>query len=269
MDSVPPPPDPETPSPPRETAPDPMAGVPVKRRDKLGFDMVGTPEVSWGLPQAFAGLMIAFGFIVVSSGVVAIIAGAAGDSDFESPTTLLASQAMVVLAFAGTAFYFAGWNREGLAKLGLGPIGIKVFGFGAAAWLGYLVLAIPIAALFQPEQQDVTTNLGVDDGTSLQLAIAGVLIIAGAAFSEEIFFRGFFFTGLRERLSFLWAAVVSGFVFGSLHLVSGDWAVALQLSVFGVVLAYIYDRSGSLWASIIAHAINNSIAFTLLVSGVN
>ena len=44
--------------------------------------------------------------------------------------------------------------------------------------------------------------------------------------------------------------------------------MAIQLSVFGVILAWLYERSGTLWAPIIAHTINNTIAFVLLVTDV-
>ena len=37
--------------------------------------------------------------------------------------------------------------------------------------------------------------------------------------------------------------------------------------MFGVILAWLYERSGTLWAPILAHLINNAIAFALLMSG--
>ena len=44
--------------------------------------------------------------------------------------------------------------------------------------------------------------------------------------------------------------------------------VAIQLAVFGVILAWLYERTGMLWAPVLAHAINNTIAFVLLVTDV-
>ena len=38
----------------------------------------------------------------------------------------------------------------------------------------------------------------------------------------------------------------------------------IPLAVFGVALAWLYDRTGSLWPSVIAHAINNALALAIL-----
>ena len=89
-----------------------------------------------------------------------------------------------------------------------------------------------------------------------------------APLSEELFFRGFMFSGLRRSIPLWPAALVSALVWGALHLGGGNIGVVVQLSIFGVILAWLYERSGTLWAPIIAHTINNSIAFTLLVTDV-
>jgi uncharacterized protein len=39
-----------------------------------------------------------------------------------------------------------------------------------------------------------------------------------------------------------------------------------MLSVLGMLLAWLYERTGSLWAPITLHAVNNALAFTVLVT---
>lgn len=221
------------------------------------------------------GFLIAAGIILFAQSVIAGIDIAAGGGEVDSSSTpaLLASQFFVVVAFGGVAVGYSvlrsatGRMTEALRQLGLLRISAVAIGIGALGWLIYLLASIPLAALLDPQQEDVTRGLGVEDGAPLELIIAGLLIIPGAAIAEELFFRGFVFRGLRGSLPLWAAAVISGVVFGSLHLVSGDWAVALQLSLFGAVLAVAYERTGSLWTPITAHAINNSIAFVVLVDG--
>ena len=43
-------------------------------------------------------------------------------------------------------------------------------------------------------------------------------------------------------------------------------SVVLQLSIFGLALAWLYERTGSIWPTIAVHALNNAIAFALLTS---
>ncbi len=93
--------------------------------------------------------------------------------------------------------------------------------------------------------------------------ILGVVLIGSliAPLSEEIYFRGFLYPYLRERLGVDFGLWVSAIIFGALHL---DLIRFVPLTLGGFGLALIYQRTGSLWASIIAHGVWNGI-MTFLV----
>jgi uncharacterized protein len=135
------------------------------------------------------------------------------------------------------------------------------------AYLPYLGCALVISALFSPEQEDITRELGVDEG-ALGAIAAFFLIVIAAPVAEEIFFRGFMFAGIRSHGSFAVAALISSGIWGLFHYANPDsWPVVLQLSVFGVILAAVYERTGSIRACIALHMLNNAIAFAVLASG--
>ncbi len=94
----------------------------------------------------------------------------------------------------------------------------------------------------------------------------GILVVGLAPISEELFFRGFLFGGLRGRLSFWPAALISGVFFGLIHLLGGTLAVIPPLAAFGVLLAWLYERTGSIGPPILMHALQNAIAFTITIS---
>ena len=74
--------------------------------------------------------------------------------------------------------------------------------------LGYYILAGLFATyVLEPEQEDIGDTLGVGDETLLVSILAVVLIAGLAPIAEELFFRGFFFGGLRKRFP-LWAAAI-------------------------------------------------------------
>ena len=75
--------------------------------------------------------------------------------------------------------------------------------------------------------------------------------------AEETFFRGFILRGLTNRWRFTPALIVSAAVFAALHL-----APALLLPVFvtGLLLGWVYHRTGSLWPCIAVHAAQNLVA---------
>ena len=104
-----------------------------------------------------------------------------------------------------------------------------------------------------------------EEPSSGQIGLAAVAALVVAPAAEEAFFRGFLFGGLRSRFRFPIAAVISGVVFGVFHVIP----LLIPLMVFvGIGLAYIYERRGSLLASIAAHSAFNVIGFMLIVQNI-
>jgi membrane protease YdiL (CAAX protease family) len=123
-----------------------------------------------------------------------------------------------------------------------------------------------IALLLAPEQDDVTQELGYGESNVADVVI-GFFIIGVAPITEELFFRGFMFAGMRKRLPFAAAAAISAGIWGLFHFTgAGTWGVVLQLAVFGIVLSWLYERTGSIWPCVAVHAFNNAIAFAILTS---
>jgi hypothetical protein len=82
---------------------------------------------------------------------------------------------------------------------------------------------------------------------------------------EELFFRGLLFRGLHTAWSMFPALLVSGFLFGAFH---QNLAVLIPFTFIGMLFAWAYEETGSLWTPILAHAAVNGLAFVLSVSGV-
>jgi membrane protease YdiL (CAAX protease family) len=223
----------------------------------------------WGAGHAFAGLGI---FVVLIFCEVAIVA--AFDSDLESLGAKLGVQAMLALTMVAVALAVAGARAAETGSLSRAAraLGLRrpqppYVGATIAAYLVYIGCAFVIATLLDPQQEDVTRELGADDGV-LGTIVAGLLIVVAAPLAEEVFFRGFLFAGIRRSAGFVVAALVSSLIWGFFHFTgeSGSWGVVVQLSVFGVILAWLYERTGSIWPTIAVHALNNAIAFTYLIS---
>lgn len=78
-----------------------------------------------------------------------------------------------------------------------------------------------------------------------------------APICEEILFRGYLYGILKRYSCRFFAAIMSGLIFGVIH--GSMWSLA-PLVVIGILLAVIYEVSGSLWASIICHSLFNSMS---------
>lgn len=94
------------------------------------------------------------------------------------------------------------------------------------------------------------------------LSLMAVAAVIAAPLCEEIVFRGYFYAAAK-RFAGPWAAGFSSALFFSAA--HGSLAALLPLFVFGGLLAWLYEKTGSLWAPIAVHFCFNGA--TVLVQG--
>lgn len=77
---------------------------------------------------------------------------------------------------------------------------------------------------------------------------------------EEVLFRGMVFGKLRRAFSFWPAALISGAIFGLYHmnLVQGIYA-----GVFGIILAYVFEKTETIWGCYLLHAFFNLSSYVI------
>jgi uncharacterized protein len=132
-------------------------------------------------------------------------------------------------------------------------------------WIAAVALRSLQASVFGLGQQSIVTALREHEGAgAFVLDILASSVIA--PFAEELLFRGVLFAGLVQRLSFVWAAALSAAAFALVH----EREVLLPIFGLGIGLAYVYRRTGTLWAPMLTHASLNAIPVTLvyLVPGI-
>jgi len=115
-----------------------------------------------------------------------------------------------------------------------------------------ILLAFDIA----PQSQMLLELFGKENVALL--IFTGVIL---APIIEEIFFRGFVYSGLLQKYSWKAAALISSFLFAVVHM---QLVALIPTFLMGLVLAYLYHRSKSIWPGIILHLIVNSFAFGMI-----
>lgn len=215
--------------------------------------------------------------LITLSSVIAILLGAWTlasfvDAPAESPGSLpliytVSLTALEAIALLGSIFVF-GILRK---KLSWADIGIKPT---SGRWIVWALLAsvavIPVLSIVALAIQlalglptgNPQLNFLVPDQFNLLGAIA-MVFFGGVAvpIAEELYFRGLLYHWMRQRWSFWIAIPLSSVLFGLLH---GDIAVAGATFIIGMVLAWFYERTRSLWASIAIHIFNNTFSLVLL-----
>jgi membrane protease YdiL (CAAX protease family) len=97
-------------------------------------------------------------------------------------------------------------------------------------------------------------------GPDLFAAVLVIGFLAGTA--EEVFFRGYMQTALRQRWRPLPSVAVTSLCFGLLHL---EWIHAALAFGLGLYLGYLVELTGSTLPSVVCHVVNNAV-FTLLTA---
>ncbi len=139
-----------------------------------------------------------------------------------------------------------------------------------------LLVALPVLTLISLGWTQLLRAIGLPDAPQdliglfkeikSPLVVAGMLLIAcvGAPIYEELIFRAGIYRYLRQKFGRTPALLVSGFCFASLH---GNWAGLLPLAVLGMLLAIVYEVTGSIRVPIMAHGLFNLNTIVIILSG--
>ena len=134
---------------------------------------------------------------------------------------------------------------------------------GVAVGVGLWLLSIAIANLQAAVVGAHPQSLIVAAAAHPSLVGLVIDLVFGAgvvAVVEELFFRVVLFALLRQRMRFIYAAILSSVLFAIAHEISA-W---LPVFALGLGLAYLYEKRHSLWTNAFAHGTLNAISFLLL-----
>ena len=144
------------------------------------------------------------------------------------------------------------------------------WGFVGSLSIGFfsIVLVIQLSFLFNKvlpmpkEIQDAMAGLFSNDGSLGQVLFLLFVAAVSPAICEEVLFRGAILSGLRPRLGNWPAIILVGSLFGLFHL---DIFRIPPIAVLGMVLTYLTVRTGSIFAAMLVHLMNNTFAILLAV----
>lgn len=211
-------------------------------------------KVPWTVKDTWLG--IAF-FVLITAGIL-IVFLTWDENEFLQGGGLLIAQ----ILYLGPVIYImkkrgVSWTELGFRKFDKDNL---VLGFGLLIGT-YALIVLHNAILFF---FDVTTQ-----GEQVLQHFASLdnplwLIFVGAVLAplvEETFFRGFVFSGFRQRFGWNKAGIISAVLFSIAHM---QLITLIPTFILGYFFAYLYHRSNSLWPGIIFHFLINSMAFCVI-----
>jgi uncharacterized protein len=153
-----------------------------------------------------------------------------------------------------------------LRGVGWGVVAFVVINLGANLMIRFVART---AGLELPEPQEAIRRLVADPLTVPWLLLAAVAL---APLSEEIFFRGMVFQALRRRISAGWSMACSAVLFAAAHVLAeptGPAGLILFVLILplGLLLAWQFERRGTLVTPIVTHAAFNLVTTLVLIAG--
>ncbi|MDQ7842798.1 MAG: CPBP family glutamic-type intramembrane protease [Armatimonadota bacterium] len=230
----------------------------------------------WGLSEV-AGISLAFIL------TLALVAQTLGVGPEVSLPELVAFATLQNALFIGLTLYVARIRyRLPAATLGLRaqrwPLwvagGLIAGALSVPVSTGAEDLAITIIAFFtgraraeamaeEEHLRDVLTGILQGPLTAGQIVLIFLLLCALVPVGEELFFRGFVYGALR-RWGIPLANVLSAFFFAAVH---HQVVHFLPVFLLGIILAWLYERTGSLLPAMLVHALNNAVAILQTLYG--
>jgi len=173
---------------------------------------------------------------------------------------------LVLLAMAGVSLAA---RRAGPAALGFRSLGGwrnagNVF-LLTVLWSGVqLSVTMPVANHVSGQKQDLDAFADLQGNLGLLVVLLVVGWVLGAL-AEEVAYRGYLLTRLRDTLGLgragaVLAVVLSSALFGIAHTEQGPVGVAV-VTLDGIFFCALRYRYRTLWAPVLAHGFNNTLGF--------
>jgi membrane protease YdiL (CAAX protease family) len=169
--------------------------------------------------------------------------------------------------FAATIVIFHGYLARTTRKLGENfALSLKTLAMGLVALYGLNELVYRLTHALVNNRTNLN-NVSISAQIHASPRLTLLIVIFLAPFVEETLFRGLIFGNLKTRSRVL-AYVISCLLFALLHVwqfavVQRDmtyFLLMVQYLVPGLVLAWAYDHSGTLWTAIGLHAAANALS---------
>ena len=164
---------------------------------------------------------------------------------------------LVQLTFLLPVIVIFAYRRISWRAIGFGKFSWGTLGIGCGLLIGsYAVILLHNAVLVllgvETQGQEITQLFGRLKSPVWFFIVGAIL----APLVEEIFFRGFLFQGFRARYGWVPGMLLSSAIFALAHL---DPVAFIPTFILGCVLAYLYQRSNSIWPSVTLHVLVNSV----------
>ena len=197
-------------------------------------------------------LFLLWSFLYFAVGIIGVFLGHICKSEEIMKWTLALGYLLISIVYFGKHYVDLSFGR--IERRMVWPaVGMSVLVAVAYLFVSFFVISMLDIYLFMEESESLNKS-----DPNLFLGIAGILhscIIVPIV--EEIGFRGIFLAGLLKSRCRPWLAIlITAIVFALFHM---SLVKIISTFGFGIIIGWLYWRTGSIIPGIVIHIVNNSL----------
>ena len=171
---------------------------------------------------------------------------------------MVLAYSVFVLVF-GLLYYFLIYRKMYSVKEGLCPGNIGIIIAMALAGQGVSMVIMNIINIISPATIKKYGEMvsGIELGKNNPFLIIFTVSIM-APLAEELLFRGMIYSTMRKAFGFWFTLVFSAIVFGAYHMNLVQFIYVIPI---GIALGVIYEKTQTIWASMLFHLAFNSFSY--------
>jgi membrane protease YdiL (CAAX protease family) len=208
---------------------------------------------------------LAFGFYAVSAGLMPAHASPARVpvrilllSQIAAYVPLITYLLAVVPRLAHRSLAQLGVRRPTRRDIAAGVLGT------AAMWAIVAAASTIITAFTHEHETETAVQLLRELRTPGDIFAFTTIAVVLAPMIEEFAFRVFLFNAISRHTSTSIGAIACGVLFGLVH--GTAVSVAIPLALGGILLAFVYARTGCYWSNVITHALFNAVSVVAVLA---
>ena len=206
-------------------------------------------------------LFLFFGYIlVISEAFLSLVFPILKSDNFRMiiNSSILDTTTVILIIYFSAIEY-----KEKLAELGINFKNfLRNIFYGVVGYIALIPVLIAIVAVtafvinitkYVPAKQPVV-ELFLREKDTVFLTYASLFAAIVGPIIEELFFRGFMYGALKKYIGVFWSIMLTAAIFAALHTHPVGF---LPIMALGCLLAYLYERTGTLVSSITVHMTHN------------
>ncbi|MEM1042306.1 MAG: CPBP family intramembrane glutamic endopeptidase [Bacteroidota bacterium] len=147
-------------------------------------------------------------------------------------------------------------RRSDGVHLGLSALGLLAL-LPLVAWLGALNADLPLPESWRAWDAQQVALIERVLGAEMNVLVTLLLVAVTPAVCEEVMFRGYLQRQVERSFGVAASVVLVGVLFGAFHLRPTQ---LLPLATLGLYMGFAVWVTGSLWAGVLVHLLNNGLA---------